>query len=331
MGKLFWIIDEEWADYQYETETLTRHFPDCEIRRSGYDYQAALSEYGYRADAILSQIYTYIPESTITRLEKCKAIAIYGGGFDRVDIQAAGKKGIPVTNVQGYCAEDLADYVTAAIYHAKKNLTGFMPQISQGLWGAQVITVPPTRVASSILMIVGFGRIGSTTAKKAINLGMEVIAYDPYVDAETMAKAGVKKVSWDDGIAHADFISVHAKLYEGTRGMIGATDFKKMKSSAILINTSRGDVLSENDLIDAVESGKIAGAFIDVISHEPPTGNEQIFKVKNIIVTPHISYISKESFQELKSRTVANAIAMLDGQRPSDVVNLKYLPSKNEQ
>ena len=122
-------------------------------------------------------------------LEKCKAIAIYGGGFDRVDIEAAGKKGIPVTNVQGYCAEDLADYVIAAIYHAKKNMTGFMPQISQGLWGAQVITVPPTRVASSVLMIVGFGRIGSTAAKKAINLGMEVIAYDPYVDAEDNGKS----------------------------------------------------------------------------------------------------------------------------------------------
>jgi len=325
MGKLFWIIDEEWSDYDYETETLKKNYPDCEIHYSGYGYQDDLEKFGYKADAVITQIYTDLPESTIDRLEKCKGIAVYGGGFDRVDIAAAGKKGIPVTNVQGYCAEDLADYVMAAVYHFKKKLTGFTAQIRQGLWGAQAVPVPASRVAGSVLMLVGFGRIGSTVAEKAIKLGMAVIAFDPHVDGETMAKSGVRKVSREEGFALADFVSVHAKLYEETRGLISAKDFALMKPTACLINTARGAVIVEDDLIDAVESGKIAGAVVDVITTEPPMGNERIFSCKNILVTPHISYISRESYHELKSRAVANAMAMLSGERPADVVNLDYL------
>lgn len=325
MGNNFWIIDEEWADYLYETETLKKAYPDCEIHYSNYDYMDDLEKFGSKADAIITQIYTDLPQSTINRLEKCKGIAVYGGGFDRVDIKAAGKKGIPVTNVQGYCAEDLADYVMAAVYHFKKNLTGFTSQISQGLWGAQAVAEPLSRVAGSVLMLIGFGRIGSTVADKAIKLGMTVIAYDPNVSAEAMAQFGVQSVSLEDGLSQADFVSVHAKLFEETRGLICAKHFALMKPTAALINTARGGVIVEDDLIDAVESGKIAGAMVDVISNEPPKGDERIFSCKNIIVTPHMSYISKESYQELKSRAVSNAMKMLAGERPADVVNAEYL------
>ena len=116
MKKLIWIIDEEWSDYEVEIDTLKETFPDCEIKMSNYNYKEDLEKFGYKADGILAQVYANIPKDTIDKLKNCKGIAIYGGGYDRVDIKAARDKDISVTNVQGYCAEDLADYIIAAIF-----------------------------------------------------------------------------------------------------------------------------------------------------------------------------------------------------------------------
>ena len=112
---LVWIIDEEWSDYEVEKELIKKLLPDAKIRHSGYDYKKDLEEFGYQADLILAQVYTKIDKEVIDRLEKCRGIAVYGGGYDRIDIDAAREKGIMVTNVQGYCADDLAEYVMAAI------------------------------------------------------------------------------------------------------------------------------------------------------------------------------------------------------------------------
>lgn len=119
---LIWIIDEEWKDYDVEKEVLEAKYPGVEIRHSTYDYEKDLKEFGYRADGILAQVYASIPKSTIDRLENCKGIAVYGGGYDRIDVAAARTKNISVTNISGYCAEDLADYVVAAMYFVNKGL-----------------------------------------------------------------------------------------------------------------------------------------------------------------------------------------------------------------
>lgn len=325
MKPLFWIIDEEWPDYQYETDFLEKKYPGCTIRHSGYDYQKDLTEWGYLADAILAQVYTSIPQSTIDRLENCKGIAIYGGGFDRVDILAAGKKKIMVTNVKGYCAEDLADYIMAAIYHENKQLDRYYGNIHNGLWGAQVVPYPPHRISESALLIIGFGRIGKTVAEKAKKQGMQVLAFDSNVTQAAMRERGVQKVDWETGLKSADYISVNVNLCETTRGLISKKDFALMKPNACLINTSRGAVIVEDDLIEAIKGEQIAGAVLDVITHEPPEKDEKIFNCKNIVVTPHISYISQESYQTLKERTVNNAVEMLSGVRPGDLVNAEYL------
>ena len=318
---LFWIIDEEWADYNAETEIIRKRYPDCEIRRSTYDYLKDLEEFGYKCDAILTQIYTKIPASTIDRLESCKAICVYGGGYDRVDTVRAREKGITVTNVQGYCAEDLADYVLAAIFLKNKPLEKWSAQISSGVWGAPAVTSPHKRISSSTLFIVGCGRIGATVARRASALGMRVIGYDPTMTEEQFAEKGIEHVEWADGFAQADFVSVNAKYQPSTHHLIGMNEFRLMKPSAVLINTSRGNVINEDEMIAAVESKIISGAVVDVISEEPPHGTEKILSCENIIVTPHISYISQESFAELKRRTAENAICILDGGTPSDKVN----------
>lgn len=321
MKPLIWIIDEEWPDYDVETKILKDKYKDCEIRFSGNDYKKDLDEFGYKADAIIAQVYVYIPKETIDKLENCKCIALFGGGYDRVDIEAAKEKGIKVTNVQGYCAEDLADYVMAGIFYYGKKLDLYDDAIKKGLWGAQAVTEKIRRINKSVLMIIGCGKIGSTVAKKAISLGMKVIAYDPYVSKEAMEEIGVEKTGLEEGLPKADYISINAKYYEGTHHLITKKHFELMKRSAYLINTARGRIINEQDMIDAVNEGLISGAVVDVISNEPPGKDEAIFDCKGIVVTPHISYISEESYMELKVRAANNAITMLEGGNPADLVN----------
>lgn len=321
MKPLFWFIDEEWKDYDIETAVLREQYPDCELKFSNYDYERDLEEFGYRADAIIAQVYAQIPTSTIQRLQNCKGIAVLGGGYDRIDTAAAREKGIGVTNVQGYCAEDLADYVLAAIFHFYKGLTEYQSRLQNGTWGAQAVERLPRRISQSTLFIVGCGRIGLTVAKRCQSLGMKIIGYDPDRDAAFLKEQGVEKVSLEEGLRLADYVSVNVRLDESTTGLLGEREFSLMKKGAYLINTARGAVLKEDELIRALETGVIAGAVLDVITHEPPREHEPIFSAPNCIVTPHVSYISQESFEELRGRAAWNAIKMLRREQPADLVN----------
>lgn len=321
MKPLFWFIDEEWKDYDIETAVLREQYPDCELKFSNYDYERDLEEFGYRADAIIAQVYAQIPASTIQCLQNCKGIAVLGGGYDRIDTAAAREKGIGVTNVQGYCAEDLADYVLAAVFHFYKGLTEYQSRLQNGAWGAQAVERLPRRISQSTLLIVGCGRIGLTVAKRCQSLGMKIIGYDPDRDAAFLNEKGVEKVSLEEGLRLADYVSVNVRLDESTTGLLGEREFSLMKKGAYLINTARGAVLKEDELIRALETGVIAGAVLDVITHEPPREHEPIFSAPNCIVTPHVSYISQESFEELRGRAAWNAIKMLRGEQPADLVN----------
>lgn len=321
MKPLFWFIDEEWKDYDIETAVLREQYPDCELKFSNYDYERDLEEFGYRADAIIAQVYAQIPASTIQRLQNCKGIAVLGGGYDRIDTAAAREKGIGVTNVQGYCAEDLADYVLAAVFHFYKGLTEYQSRLQNGAWGAQAVERLPKRISQSTLLIVGCGRIGLTVAKRCQSLGMKIIGYDPDRDTAFLNEQGVEKVSLEEGLRLADYVSVNVRLDESTTGLLGEREFSLMKKGAYLINTARGAVLKEDELIRALETGVIAGAVLDVITHEPPREHEPIFSAPNCIVTPHVSYISQESFEELRGRAAWNAIKMLRGEQPADLVN----------
>lgn len=323
MAHLVWVIDEEWTDYDAETTALKAWDPDVDIRFSTYDYAADLDEFGTRADLILAQVYAPLPASTIDRLERCKGIALFGGGYDRVDVEVAARHNIPVTNVHGYCAEDLADYTLSAIFGHYKPLGGYADRISQGQWGAPVLGNPPHRLSASTLLVVGCGRIGSTVAARAGALGMHVIGYDPHRDEDKLASRGIVKVDdLHEALSRADYISVNARLCEETTGLLGADEFSSCKQGALLVNTSRGKVIDEAALIGAIRSGRLAGAVVDVIADEPPRGDEAILHTPGITVTPHISYISVESFAELRERTVRNGIDMVEGRRPADVVNM---------
>lgn len=321
MQPLIWIIDEEWADYDLEQKILKETYPGCTIKFSTYDYGEDLKDFGKDADAIICQIYAHVPAEVINRLTGCKAIAVYGGGYDRVDVAAAKAKGIKVTNVSNYCKEDLADYTMAAIYHFNKSLCELTSKVKTLPWGAQSVAVIPNRLSHGTLHIIGFNRIGQAVARKALGNDLTVTAYDPYIDAEAMEKLGVKKADWEEGLAKADYISLNCILNEETTGLLQYEDFKKMKSTAYLINTARGKIIDEPGMIRALQEKLIRGVMLDVIANEPPDYDEEIFSVPNVLITPHISYISRQSFDELKRRAVNNAIMGMRGEISPDLVN----------
>lgn len=321
MEKLIWIIDEEWADYDLEKALLEEKYPGCKIEFSNYDYYEDLEKFGKNADAIICQIYAPIPRKTIEKLNKCKAIAVYGGGYDRVDTIAAKEQGIKVTNVSNYCKEDLADYTMGAIYHFNKSFGTLTQNVRQLEWGAQAINTPAKRVSHSVLHIIGLGRIGKEVAQKAIANGMTVTAYDPNVDNDTMAQLGVKKTDWDSGLSQADYVSINCILQEDTVHLVKYEDFKKMKPSAYLINTARGKIIDEGAMVNAVNQGLISAAMVDVIQNEPPTYSEPIFSCEKILITPHVSYISDQSYEELKRRAVNNIVMGMEGKISPDLVN----------
>lgn len=321
---LIWIIDEEWSDYDLEKEVLEKEFPGVEIKHSTYDCWDDLEKFGKKADGILAQVYADLPRKLIEQLENCKGIAVYGGGYDRIDLDACKEKGIQVTNIQDYCSEDLADYVVAAMYLVNKNIVNYAKNVKQSVeedkWGALAVNKLNNRLSEQKLLIVGFGAIGRVVTKKAQALGIEVIAYDEYMSEDEIAKYGVKKVEWEEGFREADFVSIHLKGVDANANKIGMNEFKLMKDTAYIINTARGKIIVEEDLIKATETGEIGGAILDVIKHEPPKADDPMLACEKIYVTPHVSYISVESFKALKEYALGNLIAMIKGEKPRNPV-----------
>jgi phosphoglycerate dehydrogenase-like enzyme len=290
------------------------HDPDFRLRipgRSGGLWKDA--------DAILSQIYVKLDDEALSKLHRCKVISVFGGGYDRVDVASAMRRGITVTFVPGYCVDDVSDYVIAAIFHFNKRIDSYREAMHSGLWGVPAVKELPIAFAGRTCSSSVSAESDGQRRKKAGLLGMNISAYDPYVDEETMASLGVRKTDLYAGLAAADFVTIHAKLTEETDSMIGDRELACMKQSAFLINTARGKIVKSDALIRAVTERRIAGAVVDVVPVEPPTFREAIFACPGIVITPHISYLSQESFFELKSRTAGNAVKVLRGEPVADI------------
>lgn len=177
------------------------------------------------------------------------------------------------------------------------------------------------RIAGSKLLIIGLGRIGGAVAAKAKAMRMEVLCYDPYVSSEQAQAMGVKAVSLEDGLAQADYVSLNMRLTEETKGFLSTEAFRQMKPTAYLINASRGGTVDEAALIEAVQSGEIAGACLDVLCEEPPKPDNPMLHTDGIFVTPHISYLTQSSLDGLQRTAAANAVAFLRGEPVASVVN----------
>jgi D-3-phosphoglycerate dehydrogenase len=313
---LVWIIDEEWSSYEAEEGILNRELPGLEIRYSkNGSYREDLEQFGKKAGGIICQISVAMTGELIAALEQCRVISVYGTGYNNVDVAAATARGITVCNVPGYCVDDVSDYVMAAIYHCNKQLGEYHRHIRNGKWGAQAAGEIINRLSASTLFIIGYGRVGRAAAAKARALGMEVLAYDALAEPR-----GVTAVSLEEGLARADFVTLHTAYTKETEHLADRDFFSRMKSSAWFINASRGGVVDEEALIGAVENRRIRGAVVDVVETEPPPPDARILHTPGILVTPHIAYLSVEALGELQETAARNAADILNGRASENIV-----------
>ena len=265
------------------------------------------------ADAILVT-YAKLPGELLRQLRRCKAIGRFGLGVDNIDLPAAKELGIAVNYVPDYCLREVSDHAMALLLALARKVPLSNKLVQSGRWEVPPI-VPLRRLEGQVLGLVGFGNIPRALAPKAKAFGFEVITHDPYVKPEVLAAAGVEGVSFDDLLAHADFISVHAPLMPATRGLMNAAAFAKMKKGACLINTARGPLIDEAALVAALDSGHLGVAGLDVVTTEPLAKDSPLLGRDNVILTPHTAFYSVEALEELQTKCASDVARVLSGEK----------------
>lgn len=279
------------------------------------------------ADALLAT-YAKITADMIRQMTRCRIISRFGIGVDNVDIPAATERGIVVTKVPDYCIDEVSDHSMALLLAAVRKIPFANSLAHGGRWEMPAV-VPIHRLRGSSLGLVGFGRIPQLVAPKAQAFGMRVVAFDPYIPKAVFDSAKVESVDFPQLLKTSDYVSIHAPLLPETQGLFNAEAFRQMKRHAYLINTARGPIVDEAALAQALDAGQIAGAALDVMSKEPPTGSPLLGR-PNVIITPHTSFYSEESLNDLETKAAEEVVRVLKGEAPRNPVNPEALRPKPE-
>jgi D-3-phosphoglycerate dehydrogenase len=283
--------------------------------------EADLIELTQDADAIIN-VYIPVTAKVINSLKHCQVIVRRGIGYDNVDVGAATARGIPVANVLDYCIEEVADHTMALLLSTARRVVIGTDQISSGGWNFKDL-LPVPALKDCTLGLVGFGKIPRAVAQRARCFGLNIQTSDPFIPAKVAEERGVKLVSLEELLKSSDFISVHAPLNNQTRGMISKREFALMKASAVLINTARGPVVDEEALIEALENRRIAFAALDVMTKEPPTPDNPLRRMKNVILTPHLAWYSEHSARLAGEKAAQDIVRVFKGYFPKYLVNVE--------
>ena len=305
---------------------LDRESVDANVRKPSFPHTYKEYDSTWTPDEIVERlkdatiaIINKVPmrADVLKQLPKLKLIAVAATGTDVVDKAYCKEHGITVVNIRNYAFNTVPEHVIALIFALRRNLLTYVNDVQNGVWNKSsqfcFLTHPIRDIAGSTLGIVGYGALGKSIGKRAEALGMKVLPYD------VMPQPGL--VDFDTILKESDIITLHVPLTPETKNMIGAAEFKKMKSTAILINTARGGLVDEAALAEALKNGTIAGAGFDVLTVEPPKdGNILLDKtIPNLIVTPHVAWASKEAMQILADQLIDNIEAFVTG-KPQNVV-----------
>lgn len=266
---------------------------------------------------------TILSRKVIESLPQLKYIGVLATGYNVVDIEAARERGIVVTNVPTYGTEAVAQMAIALLLEMCHHVGAHSESVKKGEWASNpdwcYWKYPLIELAGKTMGIIGYGRIGQATGRIAQALGMKVLVYDKYVNKDLESDT-MRYVELDELLAQADVIALHCLLTEETEGIINKDTIAKMKDGVMIVNNSRGQLMVEEDLAAALNSGKVAGAALDVASTEPIRMDNPLLKAKNCIITPHISWAPREARQRLMDIAVENLAQFLAG-KPINVVN----------
>jgi D-3-phosphoglycerate dehydrogenase len=282
---------------------------------------AALLKAVSESDALITRSGTAVTEELVNAGTRLRIIGRAGVGLDNVDVDACTARGILVINAPTANIMSATEHTMAMLLALCRNIPEAHASVKRGEWNRSKFM--GTELDGKTLGIIGLGRIGTRITVRARAFGMRVIAYDPYIATSVFERAGAERVTLDDLLARADVITVHTPLTDETRGMIGAAEMAKMRDDAVVLNIARGGIYDEQSLADALNSGKIAGAAIDVYVEEPPK-DSPLLSAKNIILSPHIGANTIEAQDRVAVQTAEMVVDALRGSIFVSAVNLPF-------
>ncbi len=314
------ITDNRFEDVEIERRILEARGIELSVADclSSSDVVAACRD----ADGILVNMAP-LDGAALEALRRCKVISRYGVGLDNIDLAAAARMGIVVRNVAGYCDREVAEHALALILAIARGIPERDRAVRAGKWNS---VAPGRRVAGSILGILGFGGSAKALARSALGLGFSrILVWSPHIDAaridETLgplaraAGVPVSPASFEELLSESDWVSVNLPLKPETRALIGPAAFARMKKGASLVNVARGPIVDEDALVDALESGRLGGAGLDVFTAEPLPLGSSLRSAPRLVLTDHSAYASVESIRELRSRCAENALEVLQARK----------------
>jgi D-3-phosphoglycerate dehydrogenase len=275
------------------------------------------------ASAILNCYFKPIGEEIFQACSRLKAVVRYGIGVDTIDIPAATRHGIMVANVPDYCQEEVADHTTSLLLALARKIVLANKRVKHGEWDLSCLK-PMARLRGMTVGFAGFGRIARLVGNRLTTFGVNLIFYDPYVQENVVDKAN--KVTLEELLKQSDFLLIHTPETEETRHLLNRERFALMKQTACIINTARGGIIETSALIESLQSGRLAGAALDVIEGIPPiTPDHPLCQMDNVILTPHSAFYSEDSMIDLQVKAAQEVARVLSGERPLSLLNPEVL------
>ena len=310
------ITDDRFGDSGIERSLLEGAGVELRVAKCRSSADVALA--GREADALLVNAAP-ADAAAIEALERCRVIARYGVGLDNIDVEAAARRGIVVANVPGYCDFEAAEHALGLLLSCARAIPLRDRSVRGGKWN---VPAPGRRVWGSTLGVLGFGGIGKAFVRAALSLGFrEILVWSPHISAERIDSAIgaaaralgaiARPAAFDEVFAASDWVAIFVRLKPETRSLVGERELGLMKRDATLINVSRGAIVDEEALVEALEAGRLGGAGLDVFTAEPLPQGSRLRGAAGVVMTDHSAYASRESIAELRRRTAENALAVL--------------------
>ncbi len=308
------LTDRAWPDTSIEQTVLDRI--NAELIESPATDEATLCRIAADCDAIATN-WAKVSPAVIKAATRCLVISRTGIGIDNIAVDAATARGIPVTNCPDYCVAEVADHALGLLLACARRIGFLHHRTKQGEYRLGAVS-GLQRLSTQTLGLLGLGRIGRELCHRARACALRVIAHTA---SGSDHGTGCEMVSLQELLAQSDYLSLHAPSTPDTRHILNATSLNEMKPTAYVINTSRGSLIDETALADAITTGKLAGAALDVFDPEPPDLSQPLFLDERVIVTPHAAFVSDQALAQMRTQAFEQLVTALQGQRPQNVIN----------
>jgi D-3-phosphoglycerate dehydrogenase len=317
------VTDYAWPSLDVEREILGKVGAELLVAETGEVDE--LVQLAPKANAILFN-WKQVPPAVLRAAQRCVAATRYGIGLDNIDLTAATELGIVVSNVPAYCIDDVADHTMALLLACDRKVAWFDRDIKDGRYDLKA-QAPLRRLRGHTLGLVGLGKIGRAVAERATAFGLRLLALASRNPDSTDDQTSIERVPLAELLARSDFLSLHLPATPETVTLFGRSAFELMKHGVVIINTSRGSLLPADELLQSLHSGKVAAAGLDVWPQEPLPAGDALANHPRVIATPHAAFYSDESLVELQTTAASQIAAVLQGCKPSNVVNPAVLES----